>query len=473
LKKINSLLNPQCHTFFQGLFSTGTLLFYRGGTLAGEENNMTTITSLKTTSEATDQLQNLNDVQHLFDSILQANKLFTNRDLLRSTYIPETLPHREKEITELASILSPAMNLEAPSNVLLFGKPGVGKTAVVKHVGGELQKHGKALGKPIHILYVNAQMTDSLYKILTSIGQQLTSDSVGAIPSSGLPVDVILARIISGIDTKKQVIIIVLDEIDRIKDDAALYTLTRINEQLSLARISLIGISNNLKFTEFLDGRVKSSLGEENIIFNPYDAEQLQDILRDRIKTAIKPNVIDEDVIPLCAALSAQEHGDARRALDLLRVSVEIAERRHERIVAAKHVRLAQNKIEKDRILEVIRSLPAQQRLLLHAIRILQRYNEHAGKQSIMTTGEIYSAYTELSIKVDYATLSQRRIADFISELDSLGIVTARVISKGRHGQTREVKMTVPSAELDRILQDDEFMEELRHVKMKNQTKLL
>ncbi len=444
------------------------------GTLSGDGGeNMSTITSIDTVSEHTNQLQNLNDVQHLFDRILQANKLFTNRGLLRSTYIPETLPHREKEITELASILSPAMNLQAPSNVLLFGKPGVGKTAVVKLVGGELQKSGKALGKTINVLYINCQLTDSLYKILTSIGQQLTSDAVGAIPSSGLPVDVILARIISGIDTQKQVIIIVLDEIDRIKDDTALYTLTRINERLNRARVSLIGISNDLKFTEFLDPRVKSSLGEESMIFCPYDAEQLQDILRDRIKTALKPNVIDEDVIPLCAALSAQEHGDARRALDLLRVSVELAERRNMRNVAAKHVRLAQNKIEKDRIAEVVRSLPAQQRLLLHAIRILQRCNERAGKQSIMTTGEIYSAYTELSTKVDYAPLTQRRIADFISELDSLGIVTARVISKGRRGQTREVKMTVPSAELDRILRDDEFMEELRHVKMKNQTKLL
>jgi len=434
---------------------------------------MSNITSLDTASEPTHQLQNLNDVQQLFDRILQTNKLFTNRDLLRSTYIPETLPHREKEITDLASILSPAMNLEAPSNVLLFGKPGVGKTAVVKLVGGELQKHGKALGKPIHILYINAQITDSLYKILTSIGQQLTSDSVGSISSSGLPVDVILARIISGIDTQKQVIIIVLDEIDRIKDDAALYTLTRINEGLNLARVSIIGISNDLKFTEFLDPRVKSSLGEESMIFCPYDAEQLQDILRDRIKTALKPNVIDEDVIPLCAALSAQEHGDARRALDLLRVSVELAERKNERIVAAKHVRLAQSKIEKDRIAEVVRNLPAQQRLLLHAIRMLQRYYEHAGKQSIMTTGEIYDRYTELSKKVHYATLTQRRIGDFIAELDTLGILSARVVSMGRRGKTRQIQMTVSSAELEHILKEDEFTEELGQFKMKNQTKLL
>ena len=132
-------------------------------------------------------------------------------------------------------------------------------------MGGKLQKYGKALGKPIHIININCQSTDPLYKILTSIGQHLTSDSVGAIPSIGLHVDVILTRIISGIDTQKQVIIIVLDEIDRIKDDTALYGLTRINEQLNLACVSLFGIANNLRFTDFLDARVKSSLGQERL----------------------------------------------------------------------------------------------------------------------------------------------------------------------------------------------------------------
>ena len=433
---------------------------------------MSDITSLETASEPTHQLQNLNDVQHLFDRILQANKLFTNRDLLRSTYVPETLPHREKEITELASILSPAMNLEAPSNVLLFGKPGVGKTAVVKLVGEELQKHGKALDKPTHVIYINCQLTDSLYKILTSIGQQLINDSV-SIQSSGLPVDVILARIVSVIDTQKQVIIVVLDEIDKIKDDAALYTLTRINEQLSRARVSLIGISNNLRFTDFLDARVKSSLGQETLVFNPYDAEQLQDILRARCQQALKLDVLSGDLIPLCAAIAAQEHGDARRALDLLRVSVELAERKNERIVTAKHVRLAQSKIEKDRIAEVVRSLPAQQRLLLHAIRILKKHNEHMGKQSAMITGELYNQYVELSKIVKYTPLSLRRMADFVSELDTLGIVTARVISKGRHGVTREITISISSTELAHILKDDEFTEELGHIKMKNQTRII
>ena len=410
---------------------------------------------------------------HLFDRILQPDHLFINRDLLRSTYIPEILPHREQEITELASILSPALNYETPSNVIMFGKPGVGKTAVTKFVGGELQLRGKALGKQIHFIYINCQLSDTLYKILQHISQQISNHQHESIPTSGLPLDVIFTKIISILDKQKQILVVVLDEVDKVRDDITLYSLTRINEQFQKARLSVVGISNNLLYMDTLDSRAKSSLGQETMVFNPYDAEQLQDILRTRCQQALAPNILSDEVIPLCSALAAQEHGDARRALDLLRASVELAERKHECNVTSKHVRLAQSKIEKDRLSEVIHSLPGQQRILLHAIRILQRYYEHMGKQSTMTTGELYTQYVAASKIVHYTPLTQRRVADFISELDTLGIITARVISKGRHGATREIRLTISSTELERILKEDEFMEELKKIKMKNQMKLL
>jgi cell division control protein 6 len=434
---------------------------------------MSSIESIVTVSETPNRLQNLHDVQHLWDSVFRTNQLFINRELLRSTYIPEILPHREQEITELASILSPALNYEAPSNILMFGKPGIGKTAVSKLVGGEIQLRGKEVGKQIHFIYINCQLSDTLYKILQHISKQLSNNETDSIPVSGLPIDVLFDKIVSLPDKQKQMLIITLDEVDKIRDDITLYTLTRINEQLQLARLSVICISNNLRFTDFLDGRVKSSLSQETMVFNPYNAEQLQDILRIRCQQALVPNVLADDVIPLCAAFAAQEHGDARRALDLLRVSVELAERKRECKVTSKHVRLAQNKIEKDRIEEVIHNLPAQQRLLLHAIHLLQKFNQHMGKQSQMMTGELYNQYVELSKIVHYTPLSQRRVTDFISELDTLGIITAREISKGRNGRTREIQLAIPATELARILHDDEFIDDLRQVKMKNQMKLL
>jgi cell division control protein 6 len=275
-------------------------------------------------------------------------------------------------------------------------------------------------------------------------------------------------------DKEKSVTVIVLDEIDKLKGDEALYNLTRINSELDNARVSVIGISNDLKFTEFLDPRVRSSLGEESMLFYPYDAEQLQDILRARIKTALKPNVIEEDVIPLCAALSAQEHGDARRALDLLRVSAELAERINVPKITRSHVRLAQNKIELDRITEVVRTLPNQSKMVLYSIFILDKQNKKAGTTQALTTGEVYDVYRELCKKTRYTCLTQRRTTDLISELDMLGVITARVISKGRYGRTTEIQISSSSSSKDllTVLQEDDMFKELANYKMKEQARL-
>jgi len=451
---------------------------------------MTTTTSIDVITKAVDQSLSSNTIiqlhktstkiedkrlsSHMFDHILQQNHLFVNRELLRPSFIPEVLPHREQEIHELAQILSPALNHETPSNVIMYGKTGTGKTVVAKHVGEELRTQGKAMGKQIHFLYINAQLIDSLYKILQYIGQQLINNTVDVIPLNGLSIDTLFAKITQRLDTQKQIIIIVLDESDKIKtNDDALYTLTRINEQLRQARVSLVCISNDLNFTEHLDARVKSSFGHENMVFAPYDAEQLQDILRERAKVALKSDSIDDEVIPLCSALAAREHGDARKALDLLRVSAEVAERNSDPKVTRKHVRLAQKKIESDCTAEVIRSLPLHSKLVLIAIMKTKKNHREAGISEVMTTGEVYDYYKSQCEKAEYDDLTQRRIADFIAELDTLGIVSARVISKGRQGRTKEITLATPVTQIMEILQEDEMLKDLLHRNLHNQRRLI
>jgi len=214
----------------------------------------------------------------------------------------------------------------------------------------------------------------------------------------------------------------------------------------------MIGVSNDLKFTEFLDPRVKSSLGEEELIFPPYDAEQISDILKQRAKMAYNDGVLGEMVIPLCAAFAAQEHGDARRALDLLRVSGEIAERENQPQVLEEHVRRAQEKIEVDRVVEVVRTLPTQSKLVLYSI-ILLRSRGREGKN--VTTGEMYNVYRQLCHHIDVDILTQRRVTDLMSELDMLGIVNAVVVSKGRYGRTKEISLSVPVENTRKVLLED------------------
>lgn len=285
-------------------------------------------------------------------------------------------------------------------------------------------------------------------------------------PFTGWPTDEVYSRLVNAIERTKGVAVIVLDEVDKLKGDEVLYNLSRLNYDLDKARTSIIGISNDLKFTEFLDPRVKSSLGEENLVFPPYSADELCDILGERAKIAFEDGTLEENVIPLCAALAAQEHGDARRALDLLRVSAEIAERNGEKKVTEKHVRMAENKIELDRVKEIVRTLPIQSKIVLMAVIIGEENYEG------LTTGEVYNIYKDLCRIGGVNILTQRRVADLISELDMLGIINARVVSKGRYGRTREIEISAPM-KIKEVLEKDEAMPNLKNYKPPLQSKLL
>jgi len=209
------------------------------------------------------------------------------------------------------------------------------------------------------------------------------------------------------------------------------------------------------------------------MIFPPYNAGELQDILNQRIGIALKKDSIDEEVVPLCSALAAQEHGDARRALDLLRMSAELAERGKSPRITKKYVRLAQSKIEIDRIIEVVRTLPTQSKLILFAVLLQEKQNKKTGTAGVITTGEVYEIYKELCKKTRTDNLTQRRVADLISELDMLGIITARVISKGRYGRTRDIRMSSSSEDIINILREDDVFKELANYKKRGQTRLM
>ncbi len=392
---------------------------------------------------------------------------------MRPTYMPDVLPHREKEINNLASALVPALRRETPSNVFIYGKTGTGKTAVTKFVGKELVKKGEETKRKVNFIYINCEVVDTQYRLLQNIANHFINNWSERIPFTGWPTDEVYSKLIKMIEKESGVTVIILDEVDKLKGDEALYNLSRINSDLINAKVSIVGLSNDLKFTEFLDPRVKSSLGEENMIFPPYDAKELEDILNQRVNIALKSGSIDEDVVPLCSALAAQEHGDARRALDLLRISAELAERSKSLRITKKHVRLAQNKIEIDRIIEVVRTLPTQSKFVLHAILLQERYNNKSGTTGVLTTGEVYEIYKDLCKKTRTDVLTQRRIADLISELDMLGIITARVISKGRYGRTRDIKLSYSSEEIMKILQEDSVFEVLSNYKVQGQTRLI
>ncbi|MFW6196394.1 MAG: ORC1-type DNA replication protein [Thermoplasmatota archaeon] len=415
--------------------------------------------------------------ENIFKSYMNSNPVFKgDRDILRPSYIPEELPHREKYIQNLASIMVTALRGNRPSNVLIFGKTGTGKTAVVRYLEREINRLKKESmeseldGKfsehninKVEYVYINCEVVDTHYGVMKNIGNKFVEEWSEQIPFTGWPMEKVYESLKDRIDEKSRVVIIILDELDKLvskSGDSVLYHLSKINSELDQSKVSIIGISNNLKFTEFLDPRVRSRLGEEKMIFPPYNADQLKDILLDRAQKAFEPEILGNDVISLCAALAAQEHGDARRALDLLRVSAEIAERNNETKVDSNHVYKAKNKIEQDCVREAVTTLPTHSKLVLYSVLL----SENNGKQKL-TTGEVYSGYKELSLRSGMDPLTQRRVTDLISELDMLGLVNARVKSFGRRGRTKEIQSSVPKTEIIKTIEEDESIEPVSQLK--------
>jgi len=377
-------------------------------------------------------------LESIFDRYLTTAKIFSSRDVLRHDYIPEHLPHRDEHIQRLAGILAPALQQSKISNVFVYGKTGTGKTIVTKYVLDRLEKKATEIGAPVKIAYINCRLAGTNYRVLAEICRAIGVE----VPFTGIAVGELLDRFSNGINADRAALLVALDEIDALirhsADDSLLYELTRINETLNSSWTSIVGISNDLHFKEFLDPRVLSSLSEEEVVFRPYLADELFDILSERARDAFIAGALEENSLRLCAALAAGEHGDARRALDLLRVAGELAEREGVTQIKEQHVRQAQQKIEHDRVSEVLKSLPVHSKILLVGAYLL---SNHLPGGAI--TGDVYEVYHELCAASDLEALTQRRVSGLINELDVMGILNARVVSFGRYGRTKKIRVGV------------------------------
>jgi archaeal cell division control protein 6 len=391
------------------------------------------------------------DIDNIFKAAASRKSLIKNRQALTIDYVPEKLPFRESESNTLAQVLSVIFNDTRPSNLLLFGEPGTGKTAVVRKVIEGLDKSAKELKKEIHAVTVNAKGTSTAYRAVFEIAEKigLNNEKQKQVPFTGLSMGEATDRILQFIQKKKLCVILVIDEIDSLVDksgDNLLYSFTRANQHMTQGGfITLIGISNSLDFKDKLDPRVRSSLSEEEMVFNPYTVDQLRQILHERSKIAFNDGAISDAAINLCSAMAGREHGDARKAMNLLRIAAELAERENAAKVDEKHARAAQEKIEKDAPYDILKNAPAHMKLVMLAII----------KSKDNYTGKIYDIYTSLCKHTEQEPLTQRRVTQIVSRLDLLGLVATDVVSQGRYGRSQKIRIKIPLATVKEALKED------------------
>jgi len=372
---------------------------------------------------------NIFEDENLFTKRLQ-NHIFKDKKTLDHRFLPEKLVHREDQIQQIAKYWVDALNNVTPSNVTLYGKTGTGKTAASKFAGKQLTEAASNENVFVRVEYVRCTDYNTEYQVIAYLCKKLGRE----VPFRGWTKGEVINAFRDIFRTtafgKKLILIVILDEIDILleKDgDGLLYTLTRTDN------VSVLSISNFLDFKNMIKSRVTSSLNDKEIVFPPYGADQLSDILSERAELSFREGVLDNEVIPLCSAMAAKEEGDARYALDLLKNAGELAYDEDSKKVTSDHVIRAKDMIEHSKITDIIQTLPLQQQRVLEAILNLTKQKEE------ITSGKLYDEYREVSQK---DAVTYRRIFDFINELELLGIISTNTISRGRgKGRTNIIKL--------------------------------
>lgn len=371
------------------------------------------------------------------------SQIFKNPEILKPDFVPPRLIARDNEVRAVGQLFAPVIQFGASgSNATIYGKTGCGKSVVVKYVLNRLIKTLSADGALARVkpIYLQCKVSRSPSKILYAVVKAL--DPFTKKPKSGVSLSDYYDEIWRLMIDKNLSLVLVLDEIDLLKDDDLLYALSRAKEFSFLPPhlfVNIIGVTNDVNYPEDLDPRTASSLQSRKLVFPPYDATQVAQILDGRLE-AFNPGVVDAEVLALCAALAAQEHGDARRAIELLRLAAEIAEAEGATQVTPRHVAEAKTKIDVSTITELTKLLPVQSQLILYGLckGLLERKNT-----TLLTTGDLWEEYVRAATEYDISKLSYNRFTDLVAELDMHGVVRATMKSRGRGGRTREIQPMV------------------------------
>ena len=388
--------------------------------------------------------------------------VFVRKELLKVGHVPESarIVGRDDEIEAVAAELQPIVRSDPPNNVMIYGKTGTGKSLVARHVTERARRAAESNDVSAATVYVDCAQHNTQTRVARTVTRALNDPVLTDldIPRSGIGSGEYYDYLWEILDAAYDSVIIILDEVDRLDDDDILMQLSRAREAGKAdCHLGIIAVSNKIEYRDRLNERVKSSLREEEFVFQPYDANQLRDIMEHR-RDAFRDDVLSNDVIPLTAAVAAQEHGDARKAIEILRHAGELAERDNAETVTEAHVRDAQEWAEIDRFEELLRGSTTQVKFVLCSLALLTK--EHADTDGF-STSRIYERYKAIAQQVDATVLSEHRVYELLKEQAFLGVVESTRTGGGRgqgsyleHRLVQDTEIVLKSVLRDSRLED-------------------
>jgi len=360
--------------------------------------------------------------------------VFRDEHVFEIDYVPEAFLHRETQMESLKYALRPAVRGSRPLNVMAQGPPGTGKTTAVQILFDEL--HAQT---DVQAVRVNCQVNSTRYSVFSRLFQGVFDYEP---PSSGISFKKLFSQVTDRLVEDDEVLVVALDDVNYLfyESEASdtLYSLLRAHEEQGGAKIGVIVISSDLDLDmiEELDGRVQSVFRPEEVYFPNYDEAQIAEILAERADRGFHDDVIDPPVLDRVAALTAEQGGDLRVGIDLLRRAGLNAEMRASRTVEFEDVEDAYDKSKYVHLSRRLQELSDSETALVEVIA------EHDGERA----GDIYDAFN------DHTDLGYTRYSEIINKLDQLGIIEATYTDVDGRGRSRELTLNYDAdAVLDRL----------------------
>ena len=389
--------------------------------------------------------ESLSSTGSIKDLILEQDKtasLIKNRSLLEPNEIvdEERIVGRDTQLTDITQHLRVAISNERPPNLFLYGPSGTGKSLIINAVCQNIVELCESRDIRFGVIQMNCQNVGTLGAAVYELIRKVATDTGATIdvPEHGIPNKKKWRELYRLINEHYDIAVFILDELDmlvgrRDKDEPAfsrlLYQLSRAGSTNEIAaQVSVTAITNDTKMMESVGSRALSSFTPEDVHFSDYDANQLREILWAR-EDAFREDALSQDVIPLAAAFAAQTNGDARKAIDLMRTAGSLAEKIGADKVREEHIREAQDKVEKNRVLEVTRGISTQKKLCLFATAVVASEAGTGAAKSPLG----YRVYQYLTDTLGLDQYHQETYVNKMKELTTYSLVETERKSQGPH----------------------------------------